>query len=222
MSTEPNRTPAAAPTAPSSGPQGLLMAGVVIVLLALGFLIFLIATGRGGAPTNNMVEANAASPAIEPAIEAPPANVAAAAPAGPTPGGGRLLPSGLRIETVREGRGPLVTTADTVHFRYELRKYGGPVIESNLTAPRPAVVPVAGLVPGFAEGLTHMRPGGEARFWVPPQLGYGANIPPGSPFGPDDTLEFRVRLERIAPAPSAAAGNGANPGAREAAPVPAQ
>jgi FKBP-type peptidyl-prolyl cis-trans isomerase len=196
------------------------MAGVVIVLLALGFIVYLVATGRGAAPANDVAAAGNEASASEPAIEAPPANTAAAAPAGPTPGGGQLLPSGLRIETVREGRGPLVTAADTVHFRYELRKYGGPVIESNLTAPRPAVMPVAGLVPGFAEGLTHMRPGGEARFWVPPQLGYGPNIPPGSPFGPNDTLEFRVRLERIGPPPSAAAASGGNQAAAE--PVPAQ
>ena len=106
------------------------------------------------------------------------ANEAAPAPPAPTPGGGRLLPSGLRIETVREGSGPLVTPTDTVHFRYELRRYGGEVIESNLTAPRAAVMPVAGLVPGFIEGLTHMRAGGEARFWIPPRLGYGDSPPP--------------------------------------------
>jgi peptidylprolyl isomerase len=79
-------------------------------------------------------------------------------------------------------------------------------LESNLTAPRPAIMPVAAVVPGFAEGLTHMRPGGEARFWVPPQLGYGDAVPPGGSIGPTDTLEFRVRLERIAPRGAGGAG----------------
>jgi hypothetical protein len=196
MSTEPKPAPAA----PSAGPQKLLMAGVVVTLAALGFIVWLIATGRGTAPGNATAEANAAAPA---------------APAA-TPGGGQLLPSGLRIETVREGTGPLVTPADTVHFRYELRRYGGEVIESNLTAPRAAVMPVSGFVPGFAEGLTHMRAGGEARFWVPPQLGYGDNVPPGGAIGPRDTLEFRVRVERIVPPGARGAGNAA-----EAAPEPA-
>ena len=193
------------PATQSAGPQTLLMVGVVIVLVALGFIVWLIATGRGAAPApaNNVAEAAAPG---EPA-----ANVAAPAPPAPTPGGGQLLPSGLRLETVREGRGPLVTTADTVHFRYELRKYGGAVIESNLNAPRAAVMPVAGLVPGFQEGLTHMRAGGEARFWIPPHLGYG-NSPPGGGIGPNDTLEFRVRLERITPA---ASGGAAGPGQGE-------
>jgi hypothetical protein len=192
---------AASARAEAAGPQKLLMAGVVIILLALAAMVWLIATGRGAAPaTNNSAEANsaeAAAPVTRP----------------PTPGGGRQLPSGLRLETVREGTGPLVTATDTVAFRYELRTVGGPVIETNQTAPQAATMPVAGLVPGFQEGLTHMRAGGEARFWIPPYLGYG-DSPPGEGIGPTDTLEFRVRVERIVPAgapPAApAAGNSSN------------
>jgi len=199
-------TPAAAPApAPSKGPQGLLMAGVALVLAALAFLIFVITTGKGAAPANQSAEANAAAPApdaLPGPTPAPEGNTAAPAPPAPTPGGGQLLPSGLRLEIVREGRGRLVAPTDTVYFRYELRKFGGPVLESNLNAPQPAVMPAAGLVPGFREGLTHMRPGGEARFWVPPHLGYGNEVPPGAGFGPNDTLEFRVRLERSTPAGS--------------------
>jgi hypothetical protein len=183
-----------APAAGSGGPQTLLMVGVIIVLGAIGFLIGAIVGGwgTGPAPANNSAEA-----------AAPPARP------GPTPGGGQLLPSGLRIEIVRPGTGPLVTRADRVAFRYELRPYGGQVLESNLTAPRPAVMPVAGLVPGFQEGLTHMRPGGEARFWIPPQLGYGDSPPNG--LSPTDTLEVRVRLERILPADASGSGNSTEP-----------
>ena len=219
---KPKPTPAAAASPQSGGPQTLLMAGIAIVLLALGVVIWLIASGRGNAPAspaNNSAEAvpvEALQPGPAPAATPPPA------PAGtpPTPGGGQLLPSGLRLETVREGRGPLVTPADTVHFRYELRTYGGRVLESNLNAPRAAVMPVAGLVPGFAEGLTHMRAGGEARFWVPPHLGYGSS-PPGGGIGPNDTLEFRVRLERIVPA-GASSSNPANAATEAPAPAPGQ
>jgi hypothetical protein len=43
---------------------------------------------------------------------------------------------------------------------------------------------------------------------VPPNLGYGSQPPPGGPIGPDDILEFRVKVERILPAGAAgAAGN---------------
>jgi hypothetical protein len=186
------------PAAKSGGPQTLLMVGVIIVLGALGFVVGAIISGwgTGPAPANNIAEA--APPPARP---------------GPTPGGGQLLPSGLRIEIIRPGTGPLVTPADTVAFRYELRPFGGQVLESNLTAPRPAVMPVAGLVPGFQEGLTHLRPGGEARFWIPPQLGYG-DSPPGG-LSPTDTLEFRVKLERILPARPSGSGNSTEPSAED-------
>lgn len=194
MSSSPKPTPPA-----SAGPQTLLMAGVVIILATIGAVIWLIATDAGSKSSGNQIAANEAAPA-------PPA---------PTPGGGRLLPSGLRIESVREGSGPLVTPTDIVHFRYELRPYGGAVIESNLDAPRAAVMPVAGLVPGFIEGLGQMRAGGEARFWIPPQLGYGDSPPAG--LSPTDTLEFRVRVERIeAPRAAGSAGNTTEPAAGNA------
>lgn len=203
-----NRNPRPAPAAPSAGPQKMLMVGVVIILATIGFIVWLIATdrGSGGAGAGNETAA---------------ANQTAPAPPGPTPGGGRLLPSGLRIEILREGRGPLVTPTDSVHFRYELRRYGSSdVIESNFNAPRAAVMPVTGLVPGFGEGLTYMRAGSEARFWVPPRLGYGENVPPGSPFGPNDTLEFRVRVDRIVAGPRPDHSPGAAP-ANAAAAAPA-
>lgn len=205
MTSTQKKEPSPAP-APSAGPQKLLMAGVVIILATIGVIVWLIATDAG---TSGKTSQSAA------------ANEAAPAPPAPTPGGGRLLPSGLRLEIVREGTGPLATPADTVHFRYELRRYGGEVIESNLDAPRAAVMPVSGLVPGFIEGLTHMRAGGEARFWIPPQLGYGDSPPPG--LSATDTLEFRVRLERIVPAgpaPGSGAENG-SAGANQAAGAPA-
>jgi hypothetical protein len=182
------KSPSAAQPAASNGPQGLLMAVVVIILIALAGIVWLIATGRGGspAPVNNMAEAKAAAPQM--------------------PNRGQLLPSGLRIETIREGSGPLVTAQDTPLVRYELRVLGrGGVLESTFDAPRPTPLPLNSVIPGFAEAVTHMRPGGEARFWVPPSLGYGASAPPGAPFGPDDILEFRVRVEGLAPAGRAAA-----------------
>lgn len=193
-------TPPATPAAKRSGAQTALIVAVIIVLGALGFVVGAIVSGwgTGPAPANNSIAAEAPRPRP-----------------GPTPGGGQLLPSGLRIEIVRPGTGPLITPADTVAFRYELRPYGGQVLESNLTAPRAAIMPVAGLVPGFQEGLTHMRAGGEARFWIPPQLGYGDSPPTG--LQPTDTLEFRVKVERIVPAGASPGGNAAGPSPEEIA-----
>lgn len=179
------KAPAAAQSQ-SAGPQGLLMVGVLIILIALGFIVWLIATSRGApAPVNTAAEAKAA-PAM--------------------PNRGQLLPSGLRIETISEGSGPLITARDTPLVRYELRVLGrNEVVESNFGQGQAAPMPLQGVIPGFAEALTHMRPGGEIRFWVPPSLGYGPSTPPGAPFGPNDILEFRVKVEGLAPAGRAAA-----------------
>jgi hypothetical protein len=181
------KQPAPAARPQSAGPQTLLMAGVVVILLALGVIVWLIASGRGGAPVaaNNSVEAKA----------------------GPQmPDRGRLLPSGLRFEAITEGSGPLVRATDTVLLRYELRVVGRDgVVESNMDGPQAVPLSPAGTVPGFAEALTMMRAGGEARFWVPPALGYGSQPQPGGPIGPNDILEFRVKIERILPAGAAGA-----------------
>jgi FKBP-type peptidyl-prolyl cis-trans isomerase len=167
------------------------MAGVVVILIALGFIVWMIAKGGGAAaPVNNVAEASAA-PAI--------------------PNRGQLLPSGLRIETIREGSGPLITMNDTPLVRYELRVLGrGGVVESNFEQGPAAPMSPSTVIPGFAEALTHMRPGGEIRFWVPPNLGYGASTPPGAPFGPNDILEFRVKVEGLAPAGRGAPAAGGN------------
>ncbi len=206
MSSKQKRPATPEPPAPatSAGPQTLLMGGVVIILIGLGLLVWLIASGQGAAPANNMT-ADAAAPDR-----------------------GRLLPSGLRIETIREGTGRPVTRADIPLVRYELRVHGrGGVIESNFDDPQAMPMPLDGVVPGFAEALTHIRVGGESRFWVPPHLGYGSQPRPGAPFGPDDILEFRVRIDGIAGAGGAAPGGGnssslANEAAEAAVPASVQ
>lgn len=134
--------------------------------------------------------------AAEPAASTSTVNATAAAPA--TPDRSQLLPSGLRIETIREGNGPLITRADAVLVRYEMRVAGGPVIDSNMDGPQGLAMTLDGVIPGIAEGLTHMRPGGIARLWVPPQLGYGDIMPTGATFDRNATLEFLIRIEQVA------------------------
>lgn len=185
---EPTPAAGAKPAAASSGPQGLLMAGVVIIIIALAGIVYLIASGRGTeAPANNMAEAQAKAPAM--------------------PNRGRLLPSGLRFEEISAGSGPLIRATDTVSLRYELHIVGRDgVVDGDING-QPVPLSPASTVPGFAEALTMMRAGGEARFWVPPSLGYGQGQ---GPIGPNDILEFHVKVERILPAGAAApAGPGA-------------
>lgn len=194
--TAPATAPGAATKPPAGGsgegPQTLLLVAVLAIVALIGALIWVIASGKGQSwgDANNQA-ANAAGPQM--------------------PNRGRLLPSGLRFESIREGTGPLVRPTDRVALRYELRVVGRDgLVEGNFNEPQPAPMSLASTVPGFTEALSLMRAGGEARFWVPPNLGYGDQAPPGGPFGPNDILEFRVRVERILPPEPAGAGPSSN------------
>lgn len=101
------------------------------------------------------------------------------------------LPSGLLFEVIEEGEGDYPTPEDTVEVRYTGRLADGTVFDSSKE--NTVKFPVNRLIPGFTEGLTHMRPGGTYRLYIPARLGYGdrgagKDIPPGA------ALDFTVTL----------------------------
>lgn len=101
------------------------------------------------------------------------------------------LPSGLLFEVITEGEGERPTADDTVEVLYTGRLSNGNVFDT--TEENAVKFPVKGLIPGFSEGLTLMRPGGTYRLYIPAELGYGQrgagrDIPPGA------ALEFTVTL----------------------------
>jgi FKBP-type peptidyl-prolyl cis-trans isomerase len=159
----------------------------LVAIAAIGAVLWFILGKRAADPAASTNTANAASTAPESATAPPPS--------------GRIetLPSGLRIETIRAGTGPLITRADGILLRYEMSVAGEPPLAGNMDAAEGMATTLTTLVPGVAEGLTRMRPGGIARLWVPPRIGYGDNVPAGAPFGPNDTLEFLIRIEQVAP-----------------------
>jgi len=159
-------------------PKWPYVLAVLVALAAIGAAIWFILGKRAADPAASTNTANTAS-----------------APSGRI----ETLPSGLRIETIRAGTGPLITRADVILIRYEMTVAGGPVLHGNMDAAEGDATTLSSLIPGFAEGLTHMRQGGIARFWVPPRIGYAGNVPAGAPFGPNDTLEFLIRIEQVAP-----------------------
>jgi FKBP-type peptidyl-prolyl cis-trans isomerase len=106
-------------------------------------------------------------------------------------------PSGLRFETLRPGAGAKPTVADQTLVTYEGHLADGTLFDAS---PQPAVLPVSGVVPGFAEALQMMQKGGRYRFWIPSALAYGpAGIPGAIP--PNAELEFIVTLIDMRPTP---------------------
>ena len=124
----------------------------------------------------------AAAPVAEPRNLAPPAVVATA--------------SGLRIQTLVAGTGAQPQPADSVAVTYEGRLADGTVFDAQA---EPVVFPVSALVPGFTEALLAMKKGGKYRFWIPPQLGYGAEGA-GGVIPPNAELDFTVTLVDVIPA----------------------
>lgn len=104
------------------------------------------------------------------------------------------LPSGLQIETVREGQGtekPGPQDVVMVHYRGALAS--GETFDSSYDRGEPAVFPLQGVIPGWSEGLQHMKPGGQYRLVIPSELGYGPQGVPGA-IPPNAVLVFDVEL----------------------------
>jgi FKBP-type peptidyl-prolyl cis-trans isomerase FkpA len=100
-------------------------------------------------------------------------------------------PAQVRVETVAAGTGRAPTLTDVAVVKYEGRLADGTVFDANDEAP----LPLARMVPGFAEGLQQMRLGGRYRLYIPSELGYG---PEGAgPIPPNSDLVFDIELLRI-------------------------
>ena len=109
--------------------------------------------------------------------------------------GVQTLESGLLIEITEPGDDARATIKDQVRVHYTGTLPNGETFDSSYERGEPAVFPLAGVVPGFAEGLQQIGPGGKATLVIPPDLGYGPRgqgpIPPNSP------LVFDVELIEI-------------------------
>jgi len=104
------------------------------------------------------------------------------------------LPSGLQYKIISQGAGvsPKATDTVTVHYRGVL--IDGTQFDSSYDRGEPATFPLNRVIPGWTEGLQLMKPGGKFTFFIPPQLGYGENAPPGSPIKPNAALIFDIEL----------------------------
>jgi len=121
--------------------------------------------------------------------------VAAAALAWAGDTGIKTTPSGLRYKVLVPGKpGAHPTNTDVALVNYTGKLTDGTVFDKS---PQPTPMPVAAVVPGFSEGLKLMNKGAKYRFWIPPQLGYGAEAK--GPIPANSTLVFDVELVDFLP-----------------------
>lgn len=105
--------------------------------------------------------------------------------------------SGLKLQVLEQGTGPSPTPTDIVLIHYTGKLEDGTVFDST-EGKQPVPFPVAGVIPGFTEGLQMMKKGGTYRLRIPPELAYGERGA-GGVIPPNATLDFEIQLIDMAP-----------------------
>ena len=106
--------------------------------------------------------------------------------------------SGLQYQIIEEGEGDSPVAESEVVVQYEGRLLNNKVFDSSYQRGEPATFPLSNVIEGWTEGLQLMKPGGKARFFIPPELGYG----PGGTGGaggipPFAVLVFDIQLIEV-------------------------
>ncbi len=100
--------------------------------------------------------------------------------------------SGLQYEVLEKKDGPKPTEKSTVKVHYRGTTIDGKEFDSSYKRNEPIEFPLAGVIPGWTEGLQLMNKGEKFRFFIPPTLAYGENGVPG--IEPNSLLIFEVEL----------------------------
>lgn len=101
--------------------------------------------------------------------------------------------SGLQYEIIKKGTGASPSATDKVKVHYHGTLTNGSVFDSSVDRGEPIEFPLNGVIKGWTEGLQLMKTGAKYRFYIPPELGYGANGS-GPTIGPYEVLIFDVEL----------------------------
>lgn len=106
------------------------------------------------------------------------------------------LPSGLQYKQIEEGEGAQPDAADTVTVHYRGTLVDGTVFDSSYERGEPVSFPLQNVIPGWTEGLQHMKEGSKYELYIPPELAYGPGGS-GPVIGPNETLIFEVELLEV-------------------------
>ena len=115
------------------------------------------------------------------------------------------LPSGLQYKILKAGTGQKPTADDTVVCNYKGTLIDGTEFDASDKHGGPATFAVKGVIAGWTEALQLMPVGSKWQLFVPANLAYGQNGPPG--IGANATLIFEVELVSIKKADAPASGS---------------
>jgi FKBP-type peptidyl-prolyl cis-trans isomerase FklB len=100
--------------------------------------------------------------------------------------------SGLQYEVIKMGRGKKPAATDKVKVHYHGTLIDGTVFDSSVNRGEPIVFGLNQVIKGWTEGVQLMPVGSKFRFYIPQDLGYGAQAAGDIP--PYSTLIFEVEL----------------------------
>lgn len=113
--------------------------------------------------------------------------------------GVKTTASGLQYQVISQGTGARPGPTDTVQVTYVGSFVNGEVFDdsSKHEGGGAASIPLAGVIPGFREGIQMMQVGGHYKFVIPANIAYGAQ--PQNGFPPNATIIFDVNLVKTGP-----------------------
>ena len=100
--------------------------------------------------------------------------------------------SGLQYEVIKMGKGKKPAATDRVKVHYHGTLIDGTVFDSSVERGEPIVFGLNQVIAGWTEGVQLMPIGSKFRFYIPQELGYGAQSAGSIP--PYSTLIFEVEL----------------------------
>lgn len=115
----------------------------------------------------------------------------------------QTTPSGLKYVITKQGNGKQAVNGKKATLHYTGKLLNGTKFDSSLDRNQPFsfVVGEKQVIPGWDEGISLLKEGSKATFFIPANIGYGNQqagpIPPGS------TLHFDVELLKVEDAPKA-------------------
>ncbi len=123
--------------------------------------------------------------------------------------GVKTTASGLQYQVISQGTGARPGPNDTVQVNYVGTFVNGETFDdsSKHEGGGPASIPLAGVIPGFREGMQLMQVGGHYKFFIPANIAYGAQ--PQNGFPPNATIIFDVTLVKTGPTPAGEQAGGA-------------
>ena len=106
--------------------------------------------------------------------------------------GVKVTESGLQYEVLKMGHGKKPVATDRVKVHYHGTLIDGTVFDSSVDRGEPIVFGLNQVIKGWTEGVQLMPVGSKFRFYIPQELGYGAQAAGSIP--PYSTLIFEVEL----------------------------